>query len=71
MAELVVQGPARWVGELRVEGAKNACLPIMAACLLLDEAVSLNNIPKLHDIASMGQLLTTLGKQVSHSGRQM
>ena len=38
MAELVVQGPARWA-ELRVEGAKNACLPILAASLLLDDQV--------------------------------
>ena len=71
MAELVVQGPARWAGELRVEGAKNACLPILAASLLLDDQVNLVNIPELQDIASMGELLATLGKRVSHSGREM
>ena len=70
MAELVVQGPARWAGELRVEGAKNACLPILAASLLLDDQVNLVNIPELQDIASMGELLATLGS-VSHSGREM
>ena len=52
------------VGELRVSGAKNAALPILAATLLTGEAVTLSKAPHLQDVTTMIELLATLGADV-------
>ena len=51
-------------GIIRIGGAKNASLPLMAACLLTDEPVIFKNIPDLADITSMAILLEHLGVQI-------
>lgn len=48
-------------GEIEISGAKNAALPIMAACLLTDQPVQLTGVPDLRDIDTMGRLLGQLG----------
>jgi len=48
-------------GEIRVSGAKNAVLPIMAATLLADSPVTLHNIPHLHDVTTTMELLGRMG----------
>jgi UDP-N-acetylglucosamine 1-carboxyvinyltransferase len=48
-------------GELRISGAKNAALPILAATLLADEPVTVGNLPHLHDITTMIELLGCMG----------
>ena len=48
-------------GEVRISGAKNAALPILAATLLADEPVSVGNVPHLHDVTTMIQLLGGMG----------
>lgn len=48
-------------GRVSISGAKNAALPIMAACLLTDKPCTLSNMPALIDVRTMGRLLTHLG----------
>jgi len=62
--KLLISGGRRLDGELRVSGAKNAALPILAASLLTDGAVHLGNVPHLRDITTMVGLLGSLGVAV-------
>ncbi len=61
MDKLIITGGAQLCGELRISGAKNAALPIMAASLLCEEPVSIGNIPHLYDITTTMQLLGQMG----------
>jgi UDP-N-acetylglucosamine 1-carboxyvinyltransferase len=61
MDKLLIKGGARLEGELRISGAKNAALPILAATLLADELVTVSNLPHLHDITTMIELLGCMG----------
>ena len=65
MDMLIVQGGRRLSGRVRVDGSKNATLPIMAASLAVDGPVVLNNVPDLVDVRTMTQLLRSLGAEVS------
>lgn len=51
-------------GEVQVDGAKNACLPIFAATLLTDEPCIIENVPNLTDLRFMAQILERLGAEV-------
>lgn len=51
-------------GEVEAAGSKNACLPILAACLLTREAVTLRNVPDLSDVRYMAEILRHQGAQV-------
>ncbi len=66
--KLEVIGGARLEGEIRVSGAKNSALVLMAACLLTEDSLRLRNVPRLTDIASMGEILAALGVRVTRSG---
>ncbi len=61
MDKLLIRGGRRLDGELRISGAKNAALPILAATLLADEPVIVSNLPHLHDITTMIELLGCMG----------
>ncbi len=61
MDKLIITGGARLSGELRISGAKNAALPILAATLLSTVPVSVGNIPHLHDITTTMELLGRMG----------
>ncbi len=65
MDKLIITGGAQLSGELRISGAKNAALPILAATLLSEESVSIGNIPHLHDITTTMQLLGQMGIQLT------
>ncbi|MFQ6033617.1 MAG: UDP-N-acetylglucosamine 1-carboxyvinyltransferase, partial [Candidatus Bipolaricaulia bacterium] len=69
MRELIIHGGSRLSGELRVEGAKNATLPILSATLLTDREVTLHNVPALQDVATMAEMLEALGKRVEERAR--
>jgi UDP-N-acetylglucosamine 1-carboxyvinyltransferase len=56
-----IQGNTRLCGRLTVDGSKNAALPLMAAALLTDQPVVLQNVPDLSDISNMAKLLGELG----------
>src|SRR5262245_33777753 len=70
MDTFIVEGGRPLHGTIRVKGAKNAALPMMAASLLLQEGerLTLHNVPDLSDIRTMGQLLSILGVRVERSG---
>jgi len=64
--KLRIEGPCRLKGSVRVSGAKNAVLPEMAAALLIEGAVTLENVPAVRDVETMARVLRHLGmRQVS------
>lgn len=68
MDKIVIHGGRPLTGKLPVSGAKNAALPLMAACLLTDAPLVLSNLPNLADIVTMRRLLAELGVQVDTNG---
>ena len=65
MDKLIIEGGVRLNGEIRISGAKNSALPILAASLLTDEALTVGNLPHLHDITTMIELLGVMGVEAS------
>lgn len=65
MDKLLIKGGAPMDGTLRISGAKNAALPILAATLLSESPVSIGNIPHLHDITTTMELLGQMGVQLT------
>src|SRR5476649_1600959 len=61
MQKLSIQGGVALSGEVRVAGAKNAALPILAASLLTCEAMRITNLPQLNDVRTMVKLLGQMG----------
>ena len=64
MAKIVINGGEPLHGDVQISGAKNAVLPILAACLLADEPVSIANVPHLHDVTTTMELLGQMGVQL-------
>ena len=65
MDSIIVKGGAELRGQIPIAGAKNACLTLMPATLLSDEPLTLTNAPRLSDIRTMTQLLSSLGAEVA------
>ena len=65
MDRLQIEGGVALSGDVRISGAKNAALPIIAAALLADEPLILSNVPHLHDVTTMIALLGNMGVQVT------
>ncbi|MEE8118652.1 MAG: UDP-N-acetylglucosamine 1-carboxyvinyltransferase [Gammaproteobacteria bacterium] len=65
MDRLLISGGTRLEGEIRISGAKNATLPILAATLLADDAVTIGNVPHLHDVTTTIELLGRMGVGVT------
>ena len=63
MDKLIITGGNRLDGEIRISGAKNSALPILAATLLADTPVTVCNLPHLHDITTMIELFGRMGVQ--------
>ncbi len=61
MDKLIITGGARLEGEIRISGAKNAALPILAATLLADGPMTVGNVPHLQDITTTMELLGAMG----------
>lgn len=61
MDKLLITGGARLDGEVRISGAKNAALPLLAGALLGTTPVTLTNVPQLRDITTMIQILSNMG----------
>ena len=68
MDRIRIRGGRRLSGKIAVSGAKNAALPLMAACLLTDETLTLSNLPHLVDITTMARLLAQLGVSLHMNG---
>ena len=69
MDKFIVEGGRKLKGKVKVSGAKNAALPIMAASLLVDGKVTLRNVPLLRDINSIGEILRLLGIRVERTAK--
>ena len=65
MDKLQITGGVRLDGEVRISGAKNATLPMLAAALLADGPVTIGNVPHLHDVTTMIELLARMGVTVT------
>lgn len=61
MDKLIATGGGPLRGEIRISGAKNAALPVMICSLLTSETMTISNIPHLHDITTIMELLGQLG----------
>ena len=66
MDYLEIVGGKKLSGNVKISGAKNAALPIIAATLLSDKEVTLTNLPNVVDIRTLLKLLTMLGGHVEH-----
>lgn len=64
MNKLLIQGGVTLDGEIRISGAKNAVLPILAATLLAEGTAIVENVPHLHDVTTTVELLGCMGVQV-------
>jgi UDP-N-acetylglucosamine 1-carboxyvinyltransferase len=68
MQKFIVTGGAPLHGEVRIAGAKNAVLKLMAAATLSDEPTTLRNVPKISDVTIMRETMADIGFEVSPSG---
>ncbi|MGD2103807.1 MAG: UDP-N-acetylglucosamine 1-carboxyvinyltransferase [Anaerolineae bacterium] len=64
MEKLLIEGGHPISGTLTPSGNKNAALPLLAACVLTDEPVTLRNMPDIGDIRTMGEILSDIGVDV-------
>jgi len=64
--KIVIEGGNRLEGRVRIHGAKNAALPIMAASLLLDGPSRIHGIPDIIDIQTQSEILRNLGGEVKN-----
>jgi UDP-N-acetylglucosamine 1-carboxyvinyltransferase len=67
MDKLIIEGPTRLSGQVRIDGSKNAALPIMAACLLTESRSVIKGVPQLSDVFTMCKILRTVGARVNFS----
>ena len=68
MDHIRIRGGNPLNGDIRIGGAKNAALPLMTACLLTDEALTLSNLPHLADITTLANLLIQHGVDINMEG---
>lgn len=70
MDSIVITGGNRLHGEVRISGAKNSALPILASTILGGGECVITNVPRVVDVLTMGKLLGILGAKVSHEGNR-
>lgn len=68
MDKFVIQGGVKIEGEVRISGAKNAALPLLAAMILADSPITLKNVPDLKDVRTLVKLISGLGITMSYEG---
>lgn len=68
MDEFVIEGGYPLSGEVTPSGNKNAALPLLAACLLTEDPVILNNVPQINDVMAMKKLIESLGSHIEDLG---
>ena len=71
MDKLLITGPVKLSGEVVISKAKNAYLPLMAACILAEKEVVFKEVPGLRDIGTMNKLLSHLGMEIKEEGRNI
>ncbi|TKB64371.1 MAG: UDP-N-acetylglucosamine 1-carboxyvinyltransferase [Nitrospira sp.] len=70
MDEILIRGGKRLAGDVRISGAKNSALPILASTILGGGECVITNLPRVVDVLTMGKLLGILGAKVSHEGNR-
>ncbi len=70
MEKLLIDGGVKLEGQVHISGAKNAALPILAACVLTDEPITLHRIPRVRDIRTMEKLMSHVGVRMTKTGRE-
>ena len=68
MDKFLIEGNGPLAGDVHASGAKNAALPILCASLLIDDTLTLANVPNLHDIVTTKKLLAQMGVTVGSHG---
>jgi len=68
MSSYIIKGGKKLYGEVKLQGAKNAALPIMAACVLNNTENILYNVPKIKDVSIMIKILRSIGCKVIENG---
>ena len=68
MEKFVIDGGVPLRGTVTPAGNKNGALPILAACLLTDEPVTLTNVPRIRDVETMVDLLADTGAEAEWTG---
>ena len=71
MDAIRIRGGNALFGETKIQGSKNAVLPVMAAALLIEDISIIENCPRITDVLHMQKLLTKIGCKVSRSGRTL
>jgi UDP-N-acetylglucosamine 1-carboxyvinyltransferase len=71
MDKFLIHGPTRLEGSVSTATAKNAVLPILAACLLTEEPCVIRDVPLLEDVSTMARLLRSMGVKVELRKRTM
>ncbi|MCB0061858.1 MAG: UDP-N-acetylglucosamine 1-carboxyvinyltransferase [Caldilineaceae bacterium] len=71
MTSFVIEGNHRIEGSIKPIGNKNAALPLLSACLLTEEPVTLHNIPEIGDVRTMLELMAGLGVAVTRRGNSV
>lgn len=65
MEKLIIKGKTPLNGEIRISGAKNSALPILAASLLCNKPIQISNIPHLQDVTTIVSLLSQMGARIT------
>jgi UDP-N-acetylglucosamine 1-carboxyvinyltransferase len=70
MEKFIIEGGIPLSGEVTPSGNKNAALPLLAACLLTEEPVTLHNVPQIRDVQDMRRMLESLGVEIADLGNR-
>ncbi len=68
MDKFLISGGTKLEGEVRISGAKNAALPLLAAMILADSPITLTNVPNLKDVNTLVKLIAGLGITMEYQG---
>jgi len=69
MERFVIKGNQPLGGTIKVNGAKNAALKILAACLLTDKTLTISNVPQIEDIFRLIELLKEVGVKIENNSK--
>lgn len=71
MDAIYIRGGNALFGETKIQGSKNAALPVMAAALLIEDVCMIENCPRISDVHHMQELLESIGCKVRHTNSTM
>ncbi|MFN4318792.1 UDP-N-acetylglucosamine 1-carboxyvinyltransferase [Acinetobacter parvus] len=68
MDKFLITGGVKLEGEVRISGAKNAVLPLLAATILTDDPITIRNVPNLKDVHTISKIIAGLGVTITYEG---